>query len=218
MLILSQLSGFGGRTSIPVTVDFGEATINTTDVSSFAMSARPPGADGATRSVIATVAWRGAVTLDAADFDEVAAVIVSQSLNGQTGVAIVASSTLIPTGDVQLDLTFSGTAACAGIGLYGVYGLNDISTATATATTNADNSAQSIDVQEGGCVFGVSASQLSTDTAAWTNITENYDAQVEASQLRHSGASITSATAQTLSLTANWTTGTTPCTLYAAFR
>lgn len=212
---LCQPVGFVPNVS-PITIFYLENQINTSNASSYTFT-RGIGSNSPTRYALYTVVWNGAVTLDSATVDGTAAVIVGQQANGSTRVGIVISSVPVPTGDPTLIVNFSGTAQCCGVGCFGIYDLIS-TTATDTAATNTDNSGQSIDVNAGGCAIGVSSSALSTDSVSWTNITERYDAQLESGVARHSGASVTSSTSTTLTLTANWTTGTTVAVFYATFR
>lgn len=212
---LRQPSGFVPNVA-PITIYHLETQISVTNASSYTFS-RGIGSDSPTRYALYTVVWNGAVTLDSATVDGTAAVIVGQQANGSTRVGIVISSVPVPTGTPTVIVNFSGTAQCCGVGCFGIFDIIS-TTATDTAATNTDNSGQSIDVNAGGCAIGVSSSALATDSVAWTNITEKYDDQIEAGVARHSGSSVTSSTAATLTLTANWTTGTTVAVFYATFR
>lgn len=118
-------------------------------------------------------------------------------------------------------VTWSGAADRCSIGVWAAYDLQS-STPTATLTSIANPQTGTINVSAGGILIAAANdfnSVPSPGTFAWTGPTENYDAQLVATNLFYSGASSAYATAQTgLTVTATPSAFSAGSMAAAAFR
>jgi hypothetical protein len=157
-----------------------------TDASSYTFSAVPIGTAAADRWCIALIKWRRATptTLTSVTIGGVTASLVKERNydsgggGSTTGLSIWVAN--VPTGTTaDLVVTLAATVLRCAYALATVNGINPTATDTAEAT-GADPLAATIDVAEDGVIAAV-ASNANTATGAWSGLTEDVDANVEAS-------------------------------------
>jgi hypothetical protein len=135
-------------------------------------------------------------TLDDVTIDGNAATIVAgastvvDDANNLIAAIAIADATANSSGDISV--TFSSNSARVGVGVYRVSNLLS-TTPTDTGQDQGDAPSASINISAGGVAFGVCCANDST--IAWTNLTENYQADMEAGR-NHTGASAAFASAQ----------------------
>lgn len=126
---------------------------------------------------------------------------------GQRPVVFIAVAN-VPTGttgDVVITLPADGARDSA----VGVYTSNSISaTPTDFGSSTAADPTDSINVNASGFIVGVAISASVSTTVSWTGLTERYDTAFGTGPDTHSGASVDSATTQTVSITANFVDNT----------
>jgi hypothetical protein len=190
---------------------FLQAASSTTDTNAYTFAAQNLGAADPNRYIIvAAMARRAgvtAMTISSITVGGVAATIVVQLQANPTntniaGLAIAA----VPdgtTGDVVV--TFSQTMVRCGIALYRAVGISS-ATPTDTGSNAVDPISDTLNVLAGGFAIGCVIGGSGTTTVAWTNLTENYDANIE-SAITYSGASAVFPTEQTaLAMTGDFST------------
>lgn len=149
----------------------------TATASSFNFTGLSFGPEFSTRFIVACVAWQGAAaTLSSATIGGVTATILVQSLNsvGSRGTAIVCA--FVPTGTTgTVVANLSISVLNSSVAVYSVDGLKT-ATASAIATSNANNPTASLNIAENGAVIAVAVAAFSTSpSASWTGLTEDCD-------------------------------------------
>ena len=212
----------GGSTAAaggPAAIAFAAAASSSANAAAYTFSAHSIGTASSDRHVVVCVAF-GDTGANSVDFVTVGgqsctqiAAIQNGSFEAFAGIFITdAPVTSGTTADVIVDL--ANFANNCGIGTFALTGLSSI-TATDTATTTTDGSAQSLDINADGVAVGVTS--FDGTSVSWTNMTERYDANTEGTA-GHSGASTTSATTQTLSVTSTVSGSNLTAVAYASFR
>lgn len=126
-------------------------------------------------------------------------VAMSHVINEKETTAIYIAN--VPTGTTgDLVVSIGTFLDCMGYGLWRTVGIS--ATPTDTDNNRSDDPAVSLDVLAGGIIVGVVFNMAGT-TVSWTGLTEGYDATIETNNT-HSGASLDSATQQTVSITADF--------------
>jgi hypothetical protein len=158
-----------------------------TDASSYTFSTVPIGTAASNRWCIALVKWRRATptTLTSVTIGGVTASLVKErnydsggGAGSTTGLSIWVAN--VPAGTTaDLVVTLAATVLRCAYALATVNGINPTATDTAEAT-GADPLVASIDVAEDGVIAAVAANG-NTATGAWSSLTEDVDANVEAS-------------------------------------
>jgi hypothetical protein len=144
------------------------------------------------------------VTVAGVSATQIAQVNQNNESAGATSALFIALVEGGATGDIVVNWA-AGVNDC-GIGVLAVTGVN--STPYDTDSDTVDPDTKAIDVPANGLLVGCSCGLASsTPSVAWTNLTERYDATIEASAA-HSGAFDTFVSAQTgLTITADWSGG-----------
>lgn len=204
-------------------VTFQESRTDTTDSADFTFSACDFGAAAANRYIIVGV---GIVRISGTDdlssmtasIGGVSATLISfvADTGGQRPVTTLAIAN-VPTGttgDVVLALpNFSRDTS---IGVYRTTGISPTPTDTGTSLASAPTS--DIDVLAGGIIVGVALVASSSTSATWTGLTERYDTAFGTGPDTHSGASVDSASTQTLTCTCTFAASTAGvCGSFASF-
>jgi hypothetical protein len=198
----------GGGGTPPATLSFRGSNTLTTDTATYTFSSQDIGtAAGDRRVVVMWAVWAQNTTntVTGVTIAGVAATIGQLTSAGggslfRLGYAIanVPSGT---TGNVVISMSGSG-GFNASIGVWAVYGLLS-STPTATGADNAlagDATANiSLAIQAGGVAIGAHQDVSNAATRTWSGLTEDYDVAGTENNAR-SGASTTSLTATTLSI------------------
>ena len=114
-------------------------------------------------------------------------------------------------------VNWSATQSRCGIGVWAIY--NALSaTATATASSVANPLTASLSISANGVAIGYAqAFEATVPTFTWTNLTENFDETV-GTQTGHTGASTSSATSQTPTITATPSSLTAGAMVLGSFR
>lgn len=193
-------------------VTFQETKTTTADASEYTFSGANIGTAAADRYVIAGISVVKANSAD--DFTGITVTIggVSAStssfiqVGGQRPVTLIAVAN-VPTGTTaDVVVTMPNTARD---GLCAVWTTNGISTTpTDTGTSSAPDPTSDIDVLAGGIIVGVALSTSVTTSVSWTGLTENYDTAFGSGPDTHSGACVDSASATTITCTANFADNT----------
>jgi hypothetical protein len=175
--------------------------VDTTDSTTYTFTSKSLGAAASGRKIIVCV---GAMAAGAIDISSVtvagagATSVVSSGSATEFGAIFIIDDATNATGTIVV--TFTGSAARCGIGVFAATGLNS-STATDTGGSTANPSTDTLNVDAGGTAVGhVIANSLSaTPTFSWTNLTETYDETVEGpDKCGHSGACANFSAAQSL--------------------
>lgn len=217
--IATHLIGFGaaGSTSNPASITFAAAAVNSSNVtdSTYTFSGHSIGTASSDRYVIVGVVGRANFLSGNATISSVTVAgtsctraVQSNTSNGTSEIWITNSPiTSGTTGNVVVTTGGGVVVQCCGIGTYAVTGLLS-NTATATATQTTNNTATNLSVTADGVSVLVSfvAQAFGSSTSTTTNMTERYDADVEANATQHTGACDNQASTQTLSVTVNWAT------------
>jgi hypothetical protein len=101
------------------------------------------------------------------------------------------------------------------IGVYFATGMNG--TPTDSDSTTTDNTALNLSYVDGGIVIGCATSIANAAAAAWTNLTEKYDASMSGDTTYSGAQSSAQSGAGTLACTCDFTTATTPSFAYVSF-
>lgn len=146
------------------------------------------------RVIVVAIVFRAspAQTISSVTIGGVSATLLVSAPNTASGVTEVALySAAVPTGASPLTVAVSltGTALRCGCGTWTCYDLTSPTAAADTATDIAGNPASlPLNVQSGDIVIGAAALGPSL-TAAWTQLSENFDLDIEAAGNAMTGAS-----------------------------
>lgn len=204
----------------PASITFTDSSVDPGNKSIFTFLTQAVGTAASNRYIAVIVTSR--VSTDTLDSVTVGGAATTLVLNVQGGAqacaGIAITNAPFTSGTTAtVEVTFStGTTAC-GIGVYAIYGIES-TTPTDTASTTANNSAQSLDILDGGVAIGGMCQGSATATCTITNLTEDYDEAVEAGSSSQAGGSTTSTFNQTLSITFNNSVGTPCAAVMASFR
>lgn len=187
-------------------ISFVDSDTNTTSGTSLTYSAVSLGAEAADRYIIVSAAQRNAGVsrpISSATIGGVAATIIAQdeSLNaGIAGNGLGLIIALVPTGATgDIVINYSGGSVLRGsIGVWSATGIT--STATDTATDVASPFTQDLDISANGIGVGSCVTGVTSATFTWSGLTEDYDT-VGVTTNTQSGASLASASTQTISTT-----------------
>lgn len=209
----------------PATVAFITSAISASDLTTYTFSSVSLGTADANRIIIVNIAACAASSGRTISSVTVAGITATQQVFQSAFSTASAESAIytaaVPTGTTgNIVVTWSAGMLRCGIG---VYGSNTMMSATATATgsSTANPANASINVSAGGFVVGCDTTYRTSGapTFTWTNLTENYDQNIEAGGTSQTGASSNFSTAQTgLSITCTPSLFTAGSMCIAAFR
>jgi hypothetical protein len=182
MLMMTQLSGFGGGVSTPPpSVEFLQRTEDTTNLTNYSFAGQNLGAEDTTRRIVVVVHWGQSVntrTLNSATINGVAATIHVQN-GGSAATRCAIISALVPTGTSgTIALAFSGACDRANISVFRA--LNE----TSGSPTDFENDTSvtsgllsvAIDVPAGGWVVaGIIHNTTAGSSWTWTGAVEDYE-------------------------------------------
>lgn len=202
----------------PVIIERTVSAVLTVDGSEFTFSAVPYGPAFSGRKIVAGIGFReniivtvSSVTIGGVAASAIAGAAVDFTAGSLSSIAFYQAT--VPTGDTgDIVVTLSGsTLRCA----LGVWSLRNARTVIDTGTSTADPAADTLITAGRGVVlgYGFETHNAVGITAAWTGLTENFDAQVEGNTT-HTGASAVSAAGGTLAISCDWSS--TPATGGAA--
>lgn len=224
-LMVNNLVGFGATTesSGPASITFAASAVSASNVTAgntYTFSSHSIGTASADRYVVVTVTTNSRVS--AVTVGGASCTLANSRTNGGASYIYITDGPVTSGTTASIVVTIStATSAACGIGTFAVTGLQSI-TPTATATQTTDVTATNLAVTASGVAVGVVYSENDdTYTHSWTNLTERYDARLDAGEAyAHSGASADQATSQTLSITvdAQSTGAPTVAIALAAFR
>lgn len=122
----------------------------------------------------------------------------------------------VPSGSSgNIVIAWSGSMFRCTVGVYVATGLN--TTAVDTDSTALDNTTLNLSYNDQGIVLGCSYSAANAAGAAWTGVTEDYDATQSADSTYSGAHSSAQSGSGTLACKVDWTTATNPSTVYASF-
>ncbi len=171
------------------TLSYRTNATDNTDASTYTFAAADIGTAASDRYVVVGFAARNQATITSITVGGIAATLVK--LQGNTDVAALYIAA-VPTGaTADIVVTLPGTALRAGIGVWALYGLSASGAAEATAASTAATADLSLTVTAGAIVIGQAYNDAGL-SFAWVGLTENFDAQLEASN-SYSGASVVAA-------------------------
>lgn len=215
--------GAGGDAAGTAAITFAASAVDTTNVadSTYTFTAHSIGTAATDRYVIVTTQIRGGVgfTVTSCTVGGAATSTVVTNEDGGTNVQIWITSSPVTSGttaDIVVTVGGGVTVFCCGIATYAVTGLAS-NVATATATQDTDNTATNLTVSAGGVAVAAAIVSGATPTFTWTNLTERFDATIEASGASHTGACDNSTSGGTLSITCDASSGTQTRQAFAAF-
>jgi hypothetical protein len=191
-----------------VLVTFLQTASSASDLQTYTFASQNLGAAAAGRYIIVAVMGRvgsidssiTSVTVGGVTASIAVQVTRNDSPNSHCVGLAIASVPTGTTGDIVV--VFSTTMLRAFIGAYST---DAAPVLTDTKTSSVTDPSATIAVAAGGFVVGVSTTANAASTAAWTGITENYDADVEASSA--TGASDNFASANSaLAVAVDWST------------
>jgi hypothetical protein len=190
------------------TISFTASAVNTANATTHTFSGVSIGTAASNRKiVVASQHSSGTVPVSVSSMTVggiSATFVVNQaSADGEAYVEIWQAN--VPTGTTAtIVVNYSGTVSRGGVGVWAVYGA--AAAATDTGVSTANPLTDTLNIPAGGVAIGAASGSAGTSTA-WTNLTENYDENVEASTYQ-SGASSAFATIQTaLAISTNGYTG-----------
>lgn len=212
-LILVAPIGFVGGGG-PVSASFTDHKVDSVDRNTYTFTAASLGtADAARRIAVGVAASAGsAPTVQTLTIGGVSAAKDIRATNGDSTIeiwsAIVPSGT---TGDVVVD--FGGGSGVTRCGI-GVFSLVNAGAASSTTSSTADPGSASLTIPTGGAGIGISSNRKS-QTNTWSNMTEQYDEDIEAGGLSHTGAFTSTAGSPTV--TCSYSSALQPLMVLAAY-
>ena len=200
-------------TSSPVTLEYVGNAVSGANATAYTFSSHALGTAGATRQVVVgasgtTSSVIAVSTLTVAGVS--AALVVASPAAGEGSTELWVAA--VPTGTTgDIVVTWASAQARCGIGVWAIF---DAATgASATAVSVAAPLSASLTIPPGG--VGIGQAHVATGaTATWANLTEDFDADTEASR-DYSGAS--SDTAGSPTITCTWTSSANPAMAVAAW-
>ena len=172
------LLGLG--TGVDKILTFQASASDIANLTTYTFSAQAIGAAAADRRVIVAVHAHGntGITISSATIGGVAADISIQNRDASSVSGILIA--LVPTGTTaDVVVTFNAGKARAAIGVWSCTGLTS-NTANSTATSLADPTTATLTTTNGGFCIAAVTNNDQFSTLTWTNVTERYDAAVEA--------------------------------------
>lgn len=199
MLQLTQLCGFMANAAAPdATITFTDESVSAANASSYNFTTQALGSGTTADHIIVAV-----VGLDNASFS-----LSSVTVDGQAATIVTGANSALVTNHVlaaiaiapatanatgTINVTFNNALGRAAIGVYRVTGLLS-TTPTDTGSDTGSAPSDTLNISAGGIAVGV---VTHNDTnAAWTGLTERYEAGIEGGTF-HSGAADAFASAQT---------------------
>jgi len=208
---------------LPPSVTFADHAVDLTSATTYTFTSRALSTAASSRKIVVAIAgYTGTTTVSSVTVGGVSATLVVQkqvnaaSANAELWIAAVPTGT---TGTVVV--TWGAGRTGCGIGLYAVYGINPTASNTATASdaATAASITASLNIPATGVAIAVStSSQAGGVTQSWTNLTKNYDEQMETGSAGYqSGACAVFATTQTgLNITSTYSSSATYKNMAAA--
>jgi len=200
---------------------YNHVTTSTGATTSFTFSGEAIGAEASDRIIVIGITARkngtGARSLSSATIGGITATkhVELQNSGDNSGYTAWISAA-VPSGTTAtIILNFSASMFRCSIGVYVTTGMN--ATPTDTDSTVTDNSALNLSYVDGGVVVGVATSIANAAAAAWTNLTEKYDASMSGDTTYSGAQSAAQSGSGTLACTCDFTTATTPSFAYASF-
>lgn len=186
---------------VTATFAYAQSASSTSDLTTYTFSSQNLGAAASDRYVIVGIHSRdsGAHAFTGVTVQGITATYVVQASNNAsggslTGLYIVA----VPTGTTgDVVVTLDNAAVGCGISLWRATGLASATPVDSDSST-ASNPTATINTEDGFAI-GV-ANDVGLDTFSWTNLTEDYDAQIEGNSTFSSASATT--TAGSLAITA----------------
>lgn len=209
-------------------LSFLQGAVSTANQTTYTFSSQNLGTAASDRYIIAAISTTGIadaqINVSSVTIGGVSATqVVTNNFNSVSSGLVALYIAAVPTGTTgNVVVTFDAGCARAGIALYRVTGLGS---ATASATgQDEDNEGSAnpsestgINVPADGFAIGASFTQnQQSATAAWTGVTEQYEATVEGNA-KHTGGYVETDSALTpLTVTVSWTTTETGAGMVAA--
>lgn len=191
--MLPGFAGIAGITS-PKLLTYQELKTDTTNGSSFTLSAASIGAASDGRVVIVGISYGSDTgqTINSVTIGGVSASIrVQDGIDGGLYAGAGIAAAVVPTGTTaDIDITFSASVAGVGVGVWTATGLSG--TTAVDTGSNTDLTALAITTDAGGFAIAV-VTNVDSRSMSWTNITEDYDGAFDG-VLYASGASIATST------------------------
>lgn len=205
-----------------MTVTYDHVTTSSGAAGSFSFSSENIGTAASDRWIILAITARkngsSTRTLSGVTINGVTATIHVQNQNtsDNSGFAAIASAN-VPTGtSVTISGTFSASMFRFSVGVFIVTGgMNG--TPTGTGSTNTDNTGVGVAYVDQGVVIGCGHSVANAAAAAWTNLTEKYDASLGGDSTNTGAQSAAQSGSGTLTGTCDFTTATTISVAYTSF-
>lgn len=204
-----------------VTGAFLQRTADSVDRTTYTFAAQNLGTAVAGRLIVVAVHARAtgatALTVSSASIGGVSATIAVQLSSTATDTSVNAIVyAVVPTGttgDIVVTLSRASNRC-----MVGAWRLVDLvsTTPTDTDSSSAANPTCSLTVSAGGYAIGAACVAVGGGSATWTGLDEVYDAITEA--LTHSGASKAFPAADTPTITATLTAGSSPIGAFASWR
>ena len=207
MLQVNQLVGFGGGVSSDpdATIEYRGNFVDTASGPTYTFSSKDLGSSATSHKVIVGASGGGSgpgsvssITVGGSS----ATVSVSVQANSEQRTELWYIDGVTATSG-NIVVTFSGGSGChrCGIGVWAIYN-GATGAANDTGSSTSDPATDTLNISAGGVAIGYAKGGV--DPAwTWTNLTEDFDAEMETST-HHSGASDAFASAQvSLSITAN---------------
>lgn len=202
------------------TLTFLQGTDEPSNVATYEFVSQNLGAADSGRHIIACVMARkgSAFTISSVTIGGVSATEVIQvqsaTADGLSGIYVAN----VPTGTTgTVTVVLSSDAARCAISLYSASGITTTPYDSASSTATAPSA--TIDVVAGGFAIGAAESASGTgvsDTCSWTNLTEDYESEIEDRQVS-STASASTPTTTTLTATATFTNASLTSGVFASW-
>lgn len=224
--VLNRLIGFGAkRAAGGAAVVYTDESLRTTDETTASFTSQSIGTAATGRIIVVAAGTVDTATnsISSATINGVSATVVGNAavLGGGAYACIGMVYAVVDTDtSVTIDITWASSVFRTHIGVWAIYGAAS-STPHDSGTSTADPGAVSgIDVPAGGVAIGASAilDGSTGGTFTWTNLTEDYDVNGEASNEQYSGASGEFAAAQSgITITADPSAADATATIVASW-
>ena len=211
----TQLMGFGaGGTGGPASLAFTDNSVTGSGQNPTFSSQSLGTASGDRYIVVGVTGEAGTTTVSSLTVAGVSAtnVIVKQQsfTTAEIWIAAVPTGT---TGDIVVN--WGASQDCTGIGVWAMYSANTTAHDTAFDNSSSTVFSDTLTIPANGVAFAC-CSKNNTSTATWANLTEDYDENRVAGR-PHSGASTSSTTTISPTISCTWTASGTGCMVAASF-
>jgi hypothetical protein len=202
MLMMNELIGFG-QIYDPPSVTFASSAVSASNLTTYTFASQSISTAKDGRYIVVGIYQASAplVSVSTVTVGGVSATIIGSAASAANNVVVFYGVRVNEGTTATIEVTFSGGALCASIGVWALYDLNSF-TAVDTGTSTANPGTDTLTTRDGGVAIAFAAGNA-IYTCTWTGLTENFDATVDAPQATsHSGASSLITTGSSLSITA----------------